>query len=177
MNMTNSEVRTARRMGTAAPWWALALALVTADFLTKHAVRLNWPKGLVVPVTDFFNFVSARNSGAAFSFLADAGGWQRYFFLGIALVVSAALMWMLTAPMRRREALGYSLILGGAIGNALDRLLFGEVTDFLDFHVSGWHWPAFNGADIAIFLGAALMILSSIRSNAVPSPAPRTGRP
>ena len=175
--MIKNEAQPARRMGTALPWWALALAVVVVDFASKHAVRLNWPKGTVIPVTEFFNFVSARNPGAAFSMLADAGGWQRYFFLGLALVVSAVLMWMLMSPLRRREALAYALILGGAIGNAIDRLLFGEVTDFLDFHASGWHWPAFNGADIAITLGAACLILSAFGGNATPSVASSPGRP
>ena len=82
-------------------------------------------------------------------------------------------MWMLLSPLRRREALAYSLILGGALGNAIDRLLFGEVTDFLDFHASGTHWPAFNGADIAITLGAACLILSAFGSSAVPKTASR----
>lgn len=160
--MINDGVQRAHFVATAIPWWALAFAVLAADFVTKEAVRLYWPKGTVVPVTDFFNFVSARNPGAAFSMLADAGGWQRYFFLGLALVVSAVLMWMVMSPLRRREALGYSLIVGGALGNALDRLLFGEVTDFLDFHASDWHWPAFNGADISIFLGAACMVFAAL---------------
>lgn len=175
--MKNNEVQSVRRLATALPWWALALVVVLADFASKQAVRLHWPLGTVLPVTDFFNFVSARNPGAAFSMLADAGGWQRYFFLGLALVVSAVLMWMLLSPLRRREALAYSLILGGAIGNAIDRLLFGEVTDFLDFHASGMHWPAFNGADIAITAGAACLILSAFGSPAGPNAATKPGRP
>ena len=175
--MNGKDVQPARRLATALPWWALALVVLIADFVSKQAVRLHWPLGTVIPVTDFFNFVSARNPGAAFSMLADAGGWQRYFFLGLALLVSAVLMWMLLSPMRRREALAYSLILGGALGNAIDRLLVGEVTDFLDFHASGTHWPAFNGADIAITLGAACLILSAFGSNAASHAAPKPGRP
>ena len=174
--MIGKEGQSARRFGTALPWWALALALLIADFATKQAVRLHWPLGTVVPVTDFFNFVSARNPGAAFSMLADAGGWQRYFFLGLALVVSAVLMWMLLLPLKRSEALAYSLILGGALGNAVDRLLFGEVTDFLDFHASGMHWPAFNIADIAITAGAACLILSAFGGSSAQSTASKPGR-
>lgn len=174
--MANKEHRAARRLSTALPWWGLALIVIIADLLTKHAVRINWPEGTVLAVTSFFNFVSVRNPGAAFSMLAQAGGWQRYFLSGLALVVSAVLMWMLMSPLRRREALGYALILGGAIGNAIDRLVYGEVTDFLDFHAAGWHWPAFNGADIAIFLGAAFMILSSFGGHAAPAPASGAGR-
>lgn len=163
--MIRSQEHPTRRLATALPWWGLALAVLAVDFASKQAVRLHWPLGTVIPVTDFFNLVSARNPGAAFSMLADAGGWQRYFFLGLALLVSAVLMWMLLSPLRRREALAYSLILGGALGNAIDRLLFGEVTDFLDFHVSGMHWPAFNGADVAITVGAACLIASAFGSN------------
>lgn len=174
--MNTKDQPAARRTATALPWWGLAFIVAAADFLTKHTVRLSWPEGTVIPVTGFFNLVSVRNPGAAFSMLADAGGWQRYFLSGLAVVVSVVLVWMLMSPMRRREALGYTLILGGAIGNAIDRLVYGEVTDFLDFHASGWHWPAFNGADIAIFLGAACMILSAFGSNAAPSPASRPGR-
>lgn len=173
--MAKNEGNATRRITTALPWWGLALVVTAADFLTKHAVRINWPEGTVLAVTSFFNLVSVRNPGAAFSMLAQAGGWQRYFLSGLALLVSAVLMWMLTSPLRRREALGYALILGGAIGNAIDRIFYGEVTDFLDFHASGWHWPAFNGADIAIFLGAACLILSAFGSNAAPRPASRAG--
>lgn len=174
--MTTKDTPATRRIAVALPWWTLAFITAALDFLTKHAVRLLWPEGTVIPVTGFFNLVSVRNPGAAFSMLAEAGGWQRYFLSGLAIVVSAVLMWMLMSPLRRREALGYALILGGAIGNAYDRLVYGEVTDFLDFHASGWHWPSFNGADIAIFLGAACMILSAFGSNAAPTPASRTGR-
>ena len=174
--MMKNEVQPVRCLATALPWWVVALLSIVADFASKQAVRLHWPVGTVIPVTDFFNFVSARNPGAAFSMLANAGGWQRYFFLGFALVVSAILMWMLLSPMRRREALAYCLILGGALGNAIDRLLFGEVTDFLDFYASGIHWPAFNVADIAIIGGAACLILSAFDSNAAPNSASKPGR-
>lgn len=175
--MTENKVKAGRRITTALRWWGWALVVTAIDFVTKHAVRLQLPEGTVIPLTEFFNLVSVRNPGAAFSMFAQAGGWQRYFLSGLALVVSVVLMWMLMSPMRRREALGYALILGGAIGNAIDRIVYGEVTDFLDFHASEWHWPAFNGADIAIFLGAACMILSSFGSNAAPNPAPHAGRP
>lgn len=176
--MNTNDQAAARRIAMALPWWGLALIVAVADFLTKHSVRLLWPEGTVIPVTGFFNLVSVRNPGAAFSMLADAGGWQRYFLSGLAVVVSAFLLWMLTSPLKRLDAIGYALILGGAVGNAIDRLVYGEVTDFLDFHASGWHWPAFNGADIAIFLGAACVILSSFGSNVAPSHASRAaGRP
>lgn len=175
-NMAKNREDASRRITTALPWWGLALVVAAADFLTKEAVRINWPEGTVLAVTSFFNFVSVRNPGAAFSLFAQAGGWQRYFLSGLALVVAVVLMWMLMSPMRRREALGYALILGGAIGNAIDRVVYGEVTDFLDFHASAWHWPAFNGADIGIFLGAACMILSAFGNHAPPTPT-EAGRP
>ncbi len=150
------------RITRAIPWWMLGIAVTLADFLTKEFVRTEWPLGTVIEVTSFFNFVSVRNPGAAFSFLADAGGWQRYFFVLLAVVVCAVLSWMLTSPQRRLDAVGFSLILGGALGNAYDRLAHGAVTDFLDFHVKGWHWPAFNAADIAICLGAIAIVVASV---------------
>lgn len=152
------------RASTGAPWWGLAAASVLADFATKHLVRERMVEGASLPLAPFFNLVSARNSGAAFSFLADAGGWQRWFFVALALVVSAVLAWMLSAKRPGLEALAYAMILGGAIGNAIDRFVFGRVTDFLDFHWAGWHWPAFNVADIAIFTGAACLVLASLKT-------------
>ncbi|HEX5093876.1 MAG TPA: signal peptidase II, partial [Burkholderiales bacterium] len=104
------------------------------------------------------------NRGAAFSFLASAPGWQTAFFSGIALVASAVVSWMLLrAPQRRLQASGLALILGGALGNLWDRLRWGAVADFLDFHAFGWHWPAFNAADSAITVGAALLIAEGFR--------------
>lgn len=151
------------RARTGLPWWGLAAAAIIADFATKHLVRSRMVQGESLPLATFFNLVSARNSGAAFSFLADAGGWQRWFFVVLALVVSAVLVWMLSAKRDRFEAFAYAMILGGAVGNAIDRFVFGSVTDFLDFHLAGWHWPAFNVADIAIFVGAACLVASSLK--------------
>lgn len=150
------------RITRAMPWWLLAIGVTIADFLTKEFVRAELPLGAVIEVTSFFNFVSLRNSGAAFSFLADAGGWQRYFFVVLAVVVGAVLTWMLTSPQRRLDAVGYSLILGGALGNGYDRLAHAAVTDFLNVHFRSWHWPAFNVADIAICLGAIAIVVASI---------------
>ena len=112
----------------------------------------------------FFNLVHFWNTGAAFSFLADAGGWQRYFFIVIALVVSIVLALILRKRRAKSEALGYSLILGGAVGNLIDRAFRGHVIDYLDFYWQSWHWPAFNLADIGIVGGAAMLILSSLLS-------------
>jgi signal peptidase II len=112
-------------------------------------------------VTPFFNLVHVLNPGAAFSFLAGAGGWQRWFFLAIALGASIWLAWMLSKPVRRLEALAYSLILGGAVGNGFDRVARGQVVDYLDFHLRGTHWPAFNIADVAITGGVVALIAVS----------------
>lgn len=111
-----------------------------------------------------FDFVHQWNTGAAFSFLADAGGWQRYFFSIVALGVAAVLSWMLTKPLPKFEATGYSLILGGALGNVIDRLNRGYVVDFLDFHWQGWHRTAFNLADIGIWAGAAMFVVGTFRA-------------
>jgi signal peptidase II len=158
-------VRTAwaERARTGLPWWGLAAGLIVADFATKQLVRERMVEGAALPLAPFFNLESARNSGAAFSFLADAGGWQRWFFVVLALVVSAVLAWMLSLKRDRLEAFGYAMILGGAVGNAIDRFVFGRVTDFLDFHWNGWHWPAFNVADISIFVGAAGLVAASLK--------------
>lgn len=147
-----------QRLATGWRWWTLGAAVAITDVVTKELTRLSLFKGEVIPITGFFNLVHFQNAGAAFSFLAGAGGWQRYFFTAIALVISAGLIWLLSSVLPRLEALAYSLILGGAMGNAIDRILLGHVTDFLDFHCQNWHWPAFNVADIAICLGALLLV-------------------
>lgn len=144
-------------------WLALAISVATADQLTKSAVSTLMIYGQSIPLTDFFNLVHVWNTGAAFSFLADAGGWQRYFFIVITLGVSICLTVMLCRPCRRIEALGYSLILGGALGNGFDRVVRGYVIDSLDFYWRSWHWPAFNLADIGIVLGVCCMIWATYK--------------
>lgn len=148
--------------------YALALAVLLADTVTKYAVHTLTPLGWSLPVAPFFNLVHARNPGAAFSFLADAGGWQRLFFIAVALAASVWLAALLRKPLPRLEQLGYSLLLGGALGNGLDRGVRGYVVDFLDFYAGRWHWPAFNIADIGIVCGVVLMLFASWRS---PRPA------
>ncbi|RQO36451.1 signal peptidase II [Herminiimonas sp. KBW02] len=143
-------------------WYAVAVCAFIADQLTKLIIVRTYAYGEQVEVTPFFNFVHVLNPGAAFSFLANADGWQRYFFILLGLAVSAWLMRMLKQGLPRLEALGYSLILGGALGNVADRLLRGQVVDFLDFHWQNTHWPAFNFADVAIMSGAALLIISTL---------------
>ena len=142
-------------------WYSSAIAVVVIDQAAKSYIDLMTPLGWSREVTSFFNLVHVLNPGAAFSFLAGAGGWQRWFFLAIALSASAWLIWMLSKPLRKLESLSYSLILGGAVGNAFDRAARGHVIDYLDFHLRGWHWPAFNIADVAIVSGAAALVLLS----------------
>ena len=142
-------------------WWTLSLVITSADQAIKSVIMGAFPVGTVIPLASFFNLVHFWNTGAAFSFLAEAGGWQRYFFIGLALVVSLVLALLLRKPRADSEALGYSLILGGAVGNLLDRAFRGHVIDYLDFYWQSWHWPAFNLADIGIVGGAAMLILSS----------------
>ncbi|MDO8769836.1 MAG: signal peptidase II [Burkholderiaceae bacterium] len=166
-----------QRVATGWIWWFLGGAVALADFTTKQLVRISMPHGDQIPLTDFFNLVHASNAGAAFSMLADAGGWQRYFFTVVAVVVSAWLVWMLSSALTRIEALAYSLILGGAIGNAADRIMYGVVTDFLDFHWRNWHWPAFNLADVAICVGAvALMAAAFLGTAGRTKPQPSSNR-
>ncbi|RJX82255.1 signal peptidase II [Pseudomonas sp. LS-2] len=145
-------------------WWTLSLAVALADQAIKYVIEGSLSVGAVVPQTPVFNLVHCWNTGAAFSFLADAGGWQRYFFILLALVVSIGLALLLRKPRAKLEALGYSLILGGAVGNLIDRSFRGHVIDYLDFFWQSWHWPAFNLADIGIVGGAAMLLLSSVLS-------------
>ena len=149
------------------PWLLLALVAAVLDQLSKWWILQHFHPGEVLPVLPFFNLVLTFNEGAAFSFLSNAGGWQRWFFIGLTLAVSAGLVvWM--SRLRNGEkwlAAALALVLGGALGNLVDRLRFGRVTDFLDFHWQGWHWPAFNLADSAITLGVVLLLLLSLRDD------------
>ena len=144
-------------------WWLLGLTVAVLDWVVKDVVQRELAYGEIIPVTEFFNLVHVWNTGAAFSFLADAGGWQRYFFTVVALGAVALLAWLLMRPQRRLDAFAYSLILGGALGNAVDRIARGHVVDYLDFHWGRWHWPAFNVADIAICTAAALLIWTAFK--------------
>ena len=146
----------------ALPWFAGAAAIVLADRLTELWMLDAFAPAERLPVTGFFNLVLVFNKGAAFSFLAGASGWQTPVFAaisGVAAVVITVLI--LRNPGNRMLCAALGLILGGALGNLWDRLLWGHVVDFLDFYAAGWHWPAFNVADSAISVGAALLILES----------------
>jgi len=148
-----------------------AFIVLAIDQAAKTFVDLTTPLGWSLELTTFFNLVHVLNPGAAFSFLAAAGGWQRWFFLAIALGASIWLAWMLAKPVRRLEALAYSLILGGALGNAFDRAARGQVIDYLDLHLRGMHWPAFNIADMAITGGAVGLLAASLLGYRSASPA------
>lgn len=142
--------------------WITVLFLVL-DQVTKQWVMASMELYQSIPIMPFFNLTYVHNPGAAFSFLADAGGWQRYFFTILAIVVSIVLViWLAKTPKTdKRISVAFCLILGGAIGNVVDRMLFGYVIDFLDFYYQSYHWPAFNIADSAIFVGAGLLILDA----------------
>jgi signal peptidase II len=144
-------------------WLGLAFILLMVDQFTKVLIVGYYHLGDSTYVTSFFNVVRVHNSGAAFSFLAGASGWQRWFFTVIGFVAAAVIVWMLKShPGQRLFSFAMACILGGAIGNVIDRLLHGYVIDFLDFHWRSWHFPAFNVADAAITVGAACLILDEL---------------
>jgi signal peptidase II len=146
-------------------WLGFSLFIIIVDQITKHAVLARFHPGERLPVIDgWFDLILAFNPGAAFSFLSSASGWQRYLFVALALIVSAALVVFLRRAGSFALHLGLALILGGALGNVIDRLTIGEVVDFLLVYRGGWSWPAFNIADSAISVGAALLILDSFRA-------------
>lgn len=140
-------------------WLWLAAALIVVDQISKWIVLGALQPGETRYVAPFFNWVLTFNSGAAFSFLSDAGGWQRWFFTVLALAVSG---WIVTQLRRHtsefRLSLALTLVLSGALGNVIDRLRFGAVVDFIQWHVAGYYWPAFNVADSAITIGAILLV-------------------
>ncbi|MBL8349752.1 MAG: lipoprotein signal peptidase [Burkholderiaceae bacterium] len=168
-----SRVQPSPRAGAATPlalWLGLALLVIVADQLTKTLVVSQFALGDSRQVTSYFNLVRAHNSGAAFSFLAGASGWQRWFFVALGTAASGFIVWMLRRhPGERLFCLAISLILGGAVGNVIDRLLHGHVVDFLQFHWAflapmfpGGYFPSFNLADSAITAGAAALILDEL---------------
>ena len=160
-------------MSSAWRWFALAAAVVLADQVTKALVRGRFALGERLEVTGFFNMVLVYNKGAAFSFLSDAAGWQTPALIVFALAAIGVVgTFIVRSPGRRLLCTGLALILGGALGNLIDRLRFGQVVDFLDFHAAGWHWPAFNVADSAITIGAALLILDGLRRHEKRAGAP-----
>ncbi len=144
-------------------WLGIAAVVLIADQFTKVLMVSTYQLGEGFSVTSFFNIVRVHNEGAAFSFLATAGGWQRWFFTGLGLVATVLMVWMLKKhPGQKLFGFAIACILGGAIGNVIDRVLYGYVVDFLDFHYAGIHFPAFNIADSGITLGAACLILDEV---------------
>ena len=145
-------------------WLALATLIVLADQATKWLILEHYRLGDWTYITGFFNIVRAHNTGAAFSFLAGAAGWQRWFFTGIGFAAAIFIVWLLRQHAGQKLfSFALALLLGGALGNVIDRLQHGYVVDFLDFHWHSWHFPAFNVADSAITIGAICLIWDELR--------------
>ncbi len=145
------------------PWLGLALILFLADQFTKVLILGNYQLGDSTYVTSFFNVVRVHNPGAAFSFLASASGWQRWFFTALGIGAAIFIVWLLRSHHQQRLfAFSMACLLGGAVGNVVDRLLHGYVVDFIQLHYAGWAFPAFNVADSAITVGAIGMILDEL---------------
>ncbi len=148
-------------------WLSISAVVVALDLYTKHLIQRAFEYGEHLTITSFFDLVRYHNEGAAFSFLADAGGWQKWFFSGISVVAVLVITYLLKKHQHQKLfCLGLALVLGGAIGNLYDRLTLGYVVDFLSFHVNGWFWPAFNVADSAICVGVALLLIDSFKKPA-----------
>jgi signal peptidase II len=144
-------------------WLGLALVVIVLDQFTKTLILGNFSYGESRPVTSFFNVVRVHNTGAAFSFLAGASGWQRWFFVGLGIVASVVIVWMLKKhPTQKLFCFSVTMILGGALGNVIDRLLHGYVVDFIQLHYAGRAFPSFNVADSAITLGAICLVLDEL---------------
>lgn len=145
-------------------WVWLSVGVVALDQLTKWLVDASMQLYQSIALIPFFQLTYLRNQGAAFSFLAGAGGWQRWFFIGLAVTASGLICYWLNKlkPEQRWEAAAWALVLGGALGNLIDRTLYGYVIDFLDVYYGEWHWPAFNVADSAITVGVAMLVIDSI---------------
>jgi signal peptidase II len=145
-------------------WLALALVVIVLDQFAKTLILGNFQLGDSRTVTSFFNVVRAHNSGAAFSFLAGAAGWQRWFFVALGIAAAGFIVWMLRShPAQKLFCLAVTMIMGGALGNVTDRLLHGYVVDFIQVHWRGSYFPSFNLADSAITLGAILLIVDELR--------------
>lgn len=149
--------------GGLAKWLGIALLILVLDQLSKVAILHYYRLGESTYLTEWLNLVRVHNSGAAFSFLAGAGGWQRWFFVGIGVVATGFMIHLMRSHAGQRLfCLALACIMGGAIGNVVDRLVHGYVVDMVDFHIGSWHFPAFNLADSAITLGVILLLLDEI---------------
>ena len=149
-------------------WLAISLVIIILDLYTKHLVQQSFMLGDKLFVTSFFDLVRYHNEGAAFSFLADAGGWQKWFFTIVSIVASIFILYLLNKHQQEKLfSLGLALVLGGAIGNLYDRVTLGYVVDFLSFHLNDLYWPAFNVADSAITVGVGILLLDSFKPKQV----------
>jgi signal peptidase II len=159
-------------------WLAVSAVVIALDLATKAWVSRAFTLGESLEITPFFNLVLMYNPGAAFSFLATAGGWQRWFFTGVTIVIGAGILFILRRQHTQKLAsTALALVLGGALGNLWDRLTLGHVIDFVQLHAAGYYWPAFNVADSAISVGVVLLVWDSLRSGgARPSHAAREGK-
>ena len=156
--------RSGAKGGGLLQWLGLAFIILLVDQFTKVLIVGYYQLGDSTTITSFFNVIRVHNSGAAFSFLAGASGWQRWFFTVLGFVAAGIILWMLKShPGQKLFCFAMACILGGAIGNVVDRVLYGYVVDFLDFHYAGWHFPAFNVADSAISIGAVCLIWDELR--------------
>lgn len=159
--------RSSKAAGAAAgllPWLGLALIVIVLDQFTKTLILGEFSYGQSRTVTSWFNIVRAHNTGAAFSFLAGASGWQRWLFIALGIGASVFIVWMLRRYAEQRLfCFALAMILGGAIGNVVDRMMHGYVVDFIQVHYGGWYFPSFNLADSAITLGAICLILDELR--------------
>jgi signal peptidase II len=146
-------------------WLWLSALVIVVDQITKRIVDTTMQLYQSIELIPYFQLTYMRNQGAAFSFLSGAGGWQRWFFIALAVIASVLICFWLKKLNRsqRWEAIAWSLVLGGALGNLIDRILYGYVIDFLDVYIGDWHWPAFNVADSAITLGVAMLLLDSFK--------------
>ncbi|AKJ30501.1 signal peptidase II [Caldimonas brevitalea] len=162
-NKKNGRSLSASSKGALWPWLGIAVVVILLDQFTKTLILGYYTLGQSTEVVSFFNIVRVHNTGAAFSFLAKASGWQRWFFIGLGVAAAIFITYLLKRHGGQKLfAWALALILGGAIGNVIDRALHGYVVDFLDFHLRGWHFPAFNVADAGISVGAALLILDEL---------------
>jgi len=163
--MATKKIFPTKSSSSLTPWLCLAAIVVLFDQLSKITITKTFQLGEEKFITSFFNLVLAYNKGAAFSFLSNAGGWQRHFFTAIGIGAAIYIIYLLKKHGGQRMfSWALALILGGAVGNVIDRVLYGHVVDFLDFHWRGiGHFPAFNIADSAICVGAALFILDELR--------------
>ena len=144
---------------------SISAIVVALDLYTKHLIQQAFQFGEQLKITSFFDLVRYHNTGAAFSFLADAGGWQKWFFTGVSIIASIVIVYLLKKHQNEKLfCFGLALVLGGALGNLYDRVTLGYVVDFLSFHINGLYWPAFNVADSAICVGVGILLLDSFKA-------------